>query len=100
MKAKITAKLEISDHDGYCTDNECDYECSTVIKIIDVPQEYKNNKQGKICDVNDYDWIQFLDIPELNYSGSRACEVSSECQENGLGNHEYKYTIISVELYE
>ena len=76
MKAKITAKLEISDHDGYCSGGGCEYKCSTVIKIIDVPQEYKNNKRGKIRNVNEYDWIQFLDIQELNHSGSYYCNLS------------------------
>jgi hypothetical protein len=38
MKAKITARLETYDHDGYCSGEECEYECKIIEQIVDVPE--------------------------------------------------------------
>ena len=46
MRAKITALLETSDHDGYCSGEECEYKIDEVVKIINVPTEYKNHPIG------------------------------------------------------
>lgn len=97
MKAKITARLETSDHDGYCSGEECEYECKIIERIVNAPEQYKNSKPGKIDDLSEYDWENFLEPPELN-KGSYYCSLSPKCKENKLGVHDYKYTIISVEL--
>ena len=98
MKAKITAHLETSDHDGYCSGNECEYECKIIEKIINAPDQYKNFKLGKIDNIEEYDWYKFLDEPGLNYYESYYCDLSWECNESGLDKHDFRYTIISVEL--
>lgn len=98
MKAKITARLETSDHDGYCSDAECEYECKIIEQIVDIPDQYKNSKPGKIDNLKEYNWYKFLQEPRLNYYESYYCNLSPESEENGLGIHDYRYTIISVEL--
>lgn len=99
MKAKITARLETSDHDGYCSGEECEYECKIIEHIVNAPEQYKNYKCGKIADTSKYNWINLLEPPELN-NGSCYCDLSPECEENNLGVHDYRYTIISVELVD
>lgn len=99
MKVKIISKLETSDHDGYCSGEECEYECKHVTHIIDVPEEYKSHPKG-IIDIedNDYDWTQLLPEPELNTHESYYCDNSEESEQCGLGKHEYRYTILRVEI--
>jgi hypothetical protein len=100
MKAKITAKLETSDHDGYCSGNECEYECEIITHTIDtIPDIYKTHPKGMIDDLNEYDWISFLPEPKLNLYESYYCDVSYHSKLNGLDKHDYKYTVLSVELF-
>lgn len=103
MKAKITARLEISDHDGYCSGDECEYSSSIVVKKVDVPEEYDDYGYGKINNLNEYNWEQFLEPPELDdrgYHCSYYCCLSDECIAHGLNVHDYRYTILSVKLVE
>ena len=97
MKAKITARLETSDHDGYCSGEECEYKCKIIKRIVNAPDQYKTYKYGEIDDLSEYDWEKLLEPPELG-EGSSYCSLSPECEENNLGVHDYRYTIISVEL--
>lgn len=97
MKAKITTRLETLDHDEYCSGEECEYECKIIEHIINAPEQYKNSKPDKINDLSEYNWENFLKPPELG-GGSCYCFLSSKCEENKLGLHDYRYTIISVEL--
>ena len=99
MKAKIIAKLETSDHDGYCSGGECEYEVKTESYIIEVPCEYKNYPVGKLNNFDEHgiDWDKLLPEPILN-DGSGYCDLSSNCSNHDLGIHDYRYTIISVEL--
>ena len=88
MKLKIISKLETSDHDGYCSGGECEYECKIVENIVDVPEKYKSNPKGILykydeCDNiqdndndNEYDWEKLLPKPEINDSGSYYCKLS------------------------
>jgi hypothetical protein len=87
MKFKVTAKLEISDHSGYCSGEECEYNSSINTYTVNVPEdEYNEN----------YDFIKLLPIPFINDYGSYYCTTSNECIENDLGIHQYRYTVIKV----
>lgn len=99
-KAKIRAKLEISDHDGYCSGEECEYEIKNVSHIVDLPDQYKSYPEGKIKNIDEFtiDWKKLLPEPELNNHGSYYCRVSNECEAHGLEQHDYKYTIQSIEI--
>ena len=99
LKAKINAKLETSDHDGYCSGEECEYDVKTVTYIVDLPNEYKNYPQGKLLNIDEFDvdWEKYLPEPVLN-NGSGYCGLSEECVNHELDIHDYKYTILSVEI--
>ena len=104
MKAKIIVQLETSDHDGYCSGEECEYSTETMVKIIDVPNQFAGSiLYGKIPDsqINKHNWIyHYLPEPQLNHSGSSYCNNSADAKINGLYKHDFKYTILSIEIFE
>ncbi len=99
MKVKIISKLETSDHDGYCPGEECEYEVKVVETITDIPLEYKSHSKGKLNNLNEFDWVKLLPEPYLN-CGSYYCGIDDECEAHGLGQHDYRYTILSVEIID
>jgi len=96
MKAKITAIFATSDHDGYCSGNECEYKTERMQFVIDVPEGMKN----KINEEDYNDWKKYLPTHNLSEGGSNYCDLSNECVEKGLDRHEYEYTIISIEVID
>ena len=96
----ITARLEISDHDGYCSGDECVYESKQINYICVLPFIYKDHNIGIITNFKDHDWIQYLPEIELNTNESYCCDLSNECEHAGLIKHDYKYTILNVEIVE
>jgi hypothetical protein len=98
-KVLITALLEISDHCGYCSGEECEYKSNQIIHLCDVPEEYEDNEIGKIDNFSEHNWFQYL--PEQDINGrSYYCDLSDECNEAGLEKHDYKYTILNVEIVD
>ena len=96
--AIITAQLEMNDHDGYCSSDECKYTRKIVKAIIVVPEQYKTRPLGKITNTKEYKWANHLQIPEVNVQGSGYCKFVKP--HGGLGQHEYRYTIKKVEIVE
>ena len=90
MKVIIVVKLEISDHNGYCSEDECVYKKMHMRYIRKIPNENINK------DLDDPYWINLLPEPLINNYGSGYCELSKECTDNGLGYHEYKYNILKI----
>lgn len=102
-KLKITALLETSDHDGYCTDNECEYATKTETYIVDFPEDFRNDLPIGVLDEenrHNHYWKSLLPKPELNNSGSHYCSRSKECMYADLGCHDYLYKVLSVEIVE
>jgi hypothetical protein len=100
MKAKIISKLETSDHDGYCSGEDCQYECKQIETVVELPNMYKLHPKGKLSNLDEFNWVMLLPEPELNKTGSYYCNLSNECETNGLDLHDYKYTILSVEIID
>ena len=102
--ARITAKLEMNNHDGYCSGDECKYTKKIVKANIVVPDEFKDfpvgrcDKRKRRCEKVEYKWANHLPLPDVNYSGSEYCECHKP--EGGVGKHEYRYTIKKVEIVE
>jgi hypothetical protein len=102
--ARITAKLEMNNHDGYCSGDECKYTKKIVKVNIVVPDEFKDfpvgrcDKRKRRCEKVEYKWANHLPLPDVNYSGSEYCECHKP--EGGVGKHEYRYTIKKVEIVE
>ena len=69
--AMITAKLEMNDHDGYCSDEDCKYTKKIVKANIVVPDEFKDFPVGR-CDIRkrrykkvEYKWANHLPLPDV-----------------------------------
>lgn len=107
-KVLITVLLEISDHDGYCSGEECEYESKQIVHLCDVPEEYENCEIGTLNknDLSDEKWSQYwIDyLPEYNdfavCAGSYYCDLSKDCENAELERHDSKYTILSVEIVD
>lgn len=93
----ITCLLETSDHDGYCSGEECYYESNQVVYLTDVPLKYSEYDIG-IIDDPEQDWTEYLPEPNINIDGSGYCDPSQESLDAGLNCHDYRYTIIKVEI--
>jgi len=91
MFIEITARLYISDHDGYCSGNECEGIVKEVQHVVNLNEDiYKINKENM-----EY-WKRHLPEPKLNTSGSYFCNKSVMCQKYGLDKHDYRYEVVSV----
>jgi hypothetical protein len=95
-KIKIFATLETSDHDGYCSGNECEYKCEEVEHIIDLSGQL--HMLNNIDECKD-DFDKYLPCPELG-DGSGYCFLDEKCVNSGLGKHDYKYTIRKIEVVD
>lgn len=81
----MSIKLEISDHDGDCSDNECEYSVYMLpLGIIrdqeDIDTAMKDIKEG------------LLGITDRG--GSGLCGLSVESEKHGLSVHDYRLTFI------
>jgi hypothetical protein len=99
-KVLITALLEISDHDGYCSGEECEYESKQIVHLCNIPSFYEDYEIGNINDLIEHDWLQYLPELELNTHESYYCNLSDECEEAELEKHDYRYTILNVEIVD
>ena len=96
-KIKITYLEEVSSHDGYCSDDECEYTSRTLEHYTDIPEELKDRKNGLVADWEQYQWK--LNKPRnFNDGGSCYCGISEEAMKHSMNRHEYRQTIISVSI--
>lgn len=100
MKAVIEYVLEVSDHDGYCSGEECDYKQESKMYIIDVPDDLKDVPEGVYENPARYDWTPYLPRPKINQFGSGYCHISTKAQYARLERHDYRFNIIRVEFVE
>ena len=96
--ARITAQLETNSHDGYCSDEDCEYTRKIVKANIVVPDDYKDCPVGEIANTTKYKWTNHLPLPDVNIGGSGYCKFHKP--KGGIGQHEYRYTIKKVEIVE
>jgi hypothetical protein len=97
MSLEITAKLETSTHNGYCSDEECEYNAVVKKYTVKLPEQFKNNEKGQLLSLTDYNWERLLPIPKVE-GDSYYCRNSAESQKNNVDKHSYNYTIIKVEI--
>jgi hypothetical protein len=98
MQVELSVKIEISDHDGYCSGNECDYIVKTERKVVNVPDTYKDLKVKVGDEITEHDWTKETEdlIPQLNITESYYCNNSEKSIENGLMIHDYRMTVLSA----
>jgi hypothetical protein len=85
----ITFKEEVSTHDGYCSDKECEFSTRTYKKIVQIDsEEVTNNLQyySKYADPVDVEGDSYF------------CENSVEASSADVGKHEYRITVLHVAL--
>ncbi len=97
MKINITAFLETSDHDGYCSDSECSYSKKVVNENIDIDIKLL---YFPITDENKNQFIKFLPEPYINSEGSYFCYNSTKSTYYGINKHDYRYTIIDFKILD
>jgi hypothetical protein len=96
-KAIIRARLETSTHGGHCSGNECEYESEIINHMVDVPEEYMDHPLGYIENIEEYFWEDLLPTHDFS-GGSGYCCTGPGVTEHGLGTHDYRYTVISVNI--
>jgi hypothetical protein len=99
QSVRITAVLEISDHDGHCSDNENEYTRKIVRRVVDIPANIDLDDEALVA--SNYSSLeQYLEAPRVRLGGSGYCGVSQKSRRAGLDKHEYAYTIQDVERME
>lgn len=102
-KVRVKALLEMSEHDGYCSGNECEYTSKEKVIVIPVPQRYQDAPLGLLTEIDQEVWNQILPGPvkeERSYHQSGWCSNDPEADKRRLFNHDYRYTVYSVEIFD
>ena len=114
VQVKITYDLETSDHDsdGYDSCGECDYNYTQeeIITNIELEQLVFDD-DGSIINMDDFlhlipypseqlCWERRIPKPDLYYCCNHYCWLTQQSQENGLDKHDYRITIVSMEIIE
>jgi hypothetical protein len=103
----IEYKLQSSDHDGYCSDNECHY--NEEIKIFESNKILEEHKYLYDCELNEYDDKYFISLlPKLclwensnkfdHTFKSGYCTIDFKSKHERLSQHDYKYEILRVSM--
>ena len=113
MPIKVFYKLETSNHDGYCSGDECEYTESDKTYVLsdhdlsdfcghDLDKVLLDYNNGNRADMN-ADIYQALvkieqQLPQPDVGGgSSYCGLSKECKQKNLDRHDYRITIIDME---
>ena len=96
MLLKIKYIVEISDHDGYCSGGECEFQVKRRTKIVTCPF-MPDYEVGSKIPLWEYDFATLLPPwAKLNVFGSNYCKTSEESKEHNLHGHDYRYVVYSV----
>jgi hypothetical protein len=89
---EISFKEEVSDHDGYCSGGECELSTRIYTKVAEVDvSEIRNDLQY---------YIKYADEVKCNDGGSYYCDLGEDAENAGLGNHDYRVTVLAVSLVD
>ena len=100
---KLTYTVETSDHDGYCSGEECQYERKEFTCVLPTPKELSTYTSGEIVPLEVYEWNtenRFPErlLPDIRCYGSGYCNTSKEVDDNGLDKHDYRITITKMSI--
>ena len=109
MRLKIIAKIETSDHCGWCSGNECVYKITNYNKTIEITEEELNadldeisNRKTKkfsnerLNEIYKNYWIKYIPEPVLNTTESYYCDRCDESIKAKLGKHDFRINIVKV----
>lgn len=82
----VNFEVRISNHDGYCSGNECELEINQYTKLI------KNVPKEKY--INDY--VKYANSVEIFNHGSGYCYLNKDCSDIGLQRHDYHISVIWI----
>lgn len=93
-KIRLRVRIEINDHDGYCSGSENEYNCYMKTLMVDVPEDYPFDHE-----LVEHDWgEQLVKITPRVHGESMYCENSSHAQHK-MDAHCTRLTVISAEMY-
>ena len=96
LSVNINYKLETSDHDGYCSGDECVYSCNHHSLQLDINKDdIVRDDNGDITNLQSYE--RFIPKPVV-HGESQYCGLSDESFQHGLDIHEYRITVTSVTI--
>lgn len=85
MRCYLHCTVETSDHDGYCSGAECEYERYNVILEVSLPESIAD------MDLDSHYWDKYIE----KYKNS---SLSSECIDNNLSVHDSNIVIDKIVL--
>ena len=95
--ATITAQLEVSECDGFCTSSHgCKFTKKIFKANIVIPVEYNNCPFGKIKNVDKYKWANHLPVPVPEFESGDYMFLSDRLLRQY--DRAYKYTIKKVKI--
>jgi len=91
--------VEKSEHDGYCSESECEYSSESYKLVVPIPDNGDFDAFGTIP-LNI--WDEYLEQykKDMDFGGSYYCRVSSEARRHGLGQHELVVSVIECEVVQ
>lgn len=102
FRATFRYILEKSDHDGYCSGEECyyskeiiTYPCPSLISSLN---HHTVKSSGLLIDFDPNEWLCYLPYENINTNGSNYCRNSAFCKSKGLDRHDYRQTIIKIQI--
>ena len=92
IKFRVTFQEEKTDHDGYCSDNECTYSSRVYTKIVTFQSKSEIPKTLA-------GFAKFADpvVEACNQGGSGYCGLSDEAKDAGLINHDSRITVSKIQ---
>ena len=84
---KATFKVEISNHGGYCSGEECEYETWVQEEEVEDAEDVFRIRRRLERDME-------LAVSEPEVNQSFYCENDPEAERNGLGMHGFRITVV------
>lgn len=96
-RVRLTLLIETSDHDGYCSGDECEYTQTKVRVLVPVPDEFQDSAVGTQLEC----WLDYWDSYREDYQTqtpvnagySHYCLNSKESVAHDLERHECRVRV-------
>lgn len=107
MRFALAYTLEKSDHDGYCSGEECLYTQEDAVVEVTVDNPYVQAMLQPFIEagnLTDFDWLKWVLEPKnpaaftVNTSGSYYCDLEDMADAAGLDRHEIRVVVRSAVL--
>ena len=99
QRVHVKARLEICDHDGYCSGAETEYTDKIINRTFRLPKKFKEPHTW--FSIGDHDWGTELEKrypPQICKGGSKYCDIDSESKTAGIMKHDFRFTVLEVNV--